>query len=292
MTSNITDTALIFEGGGMRASYTAAVVATLLDAGLYFDYVAGISAGSSNTANYLARDAKRAKLSFVDFADDPRFGSWKTWIQGKGLFNAHYIYEETCLPGGPLPYAFDTFAANPARLRIGAFDMDSGRTIYWSRSDMARPADLMRRVRASSTMPIIMPPVTIDSRTYVDGAIGQGGGIPLSIAQADGFRRFFVVLTRDRHYIKPPTKADGFFRAYYRRHPSVAEGIADRPRQYNATREELLDLEREGRAYLFFPEHMTVSNRTHDVAALQASYDAGLAQSRRELPRWQDFLGL
>ncbi|NLH70181.1 MAG: patatin family protein, partial [Brooklawnia sp.] len=44
LTSNVTDAALIFEGGGMRASYTAAVVVALLNAGLHFDWVAGISA--------------------------------------------------------------------------------------------------------------------------------------------------------------------------------------------------------------------------------------------------------
>ncbi len=136
ITSNVTDTALIFEGGGMRVSYTAAVVATLIEAGIFVDYVAGISAGSSNTANYLSRAPERARKSFVDFADDPRFGSWKTWLQGKGLFNAQYIYEETCLPGGPLPFDFETFQANPAQFRIGAFDMKLGDTIYWSRSDI------------------------------------------------------------------------------------------------------------------------------------------------------------
>ena len=47
LSSNVHDTALIFEGGGMRVSYTAAVVVALLDAGVHFDWVAGISAGSS-----------------------------------------------------------------------------------------------------------------------------------------------------------------------------------------------------------------------------------------------------
>ena len=37
LSSNVHDTALIFEGGGMRVSYTAAVVVALLDAGVHFD---------------------------------------------------------------------------------------------------------------------------------------------------------------------------------------------------------------------------------------------------------------
>ena len=54
MQNNIFDTALIFEGGGMRASYTAGVVNTLLENELYFDSVAGISAGASHSVNYLS----------------------------------------------------------------------------------------------------------------------------------------------------------------------------------------------------------------------------------------------
>ncbi|HCX03129.1 MAG TPA: patatin family protein, partial [Clostridiales bacterium] len=77
--NNIKDTALIFEGGGMRASYTAGILNNLLENKLYFNYIAGISAGSSHTVNYVSRDKERAKKSFVDFVKDPNFGGWKSF---------------------------------------------------------------------------------------------------------------------------------------------------------------------------------------------------------------------
>ena len=88
MTSNVTDTALLFEGGGMRAALTSAVVAELLRERIHVDFVAGISAGSSNAVNYLSRDPARARRSFVDFADDPRFGNWLSFVRGKGQSTA------------------------------------------------------------------------------------------------------------------------------------------------------------------------------------------------------------
>ena len=290
--SNITDTALIFEGGGMRGAFTAAIAAVMLKAGIFCDYVIGISAGASNTANYLSREPERAKRSFVDFAGDPRFGSWKTWLRGQGYFNAHYIYEETWLPGGPLPYNFAAFMANPARFRIGAFDAEQGETVYWGREDVAEPIDLMKRVRASSSMPLIMPPTILDGRLYVDGALGHGGGIPLATAQRDGFTKFFFIGTRQRDYIKESEKLDRFFKVFYRKHPAIADGILARPANYNAAREELLELERQGQALLVYPDQITITNRTADVAALQEAYDAGLTQAHRDLPRWKEFLGL
>ncbi len=56
---NQPDVALIFEGGGMRNSYTAPMVVELLARNLN-GCVYGISAGSSHTVNYLVRDATNA----------------------------------------------------------------------------------------------------------------------------------------------------------------------------------------------------------------------------------------
>lgn len=291
LTSNVHDVALIFEGGGMRASYTSAVVTALLGAGIHFDWVGGISAGSSNTANYLARDPERARRSFVEFAADPQLGNLRTFVRGQGLFNAHYIYEEAGLPGRALPYDFATFRANPARMRIGAFRCDTGEEVYWSKDDAPRLADLMVRVRASSSMPVLMPAVTIDGASYLDGALGPSGGIALDAARADGFRRFFVVLTRERSYVKPPVRHTAAIRRHFRRWPAVAEAIIARTANYNRTREELLELERSGQALLFFPDRMPVENRERNVTRLAQSHALGRAQAARELPRWREWLG-
>lgn len=287
----IDDVALIFEGGGMRASQTAAVVVALLKAGLDFGWAAGISAGASHLVNYLSGDAERSRKSFVEFADDPQIGGYISFLRGKGLFNSHYIYEQAGLPGGVLPFDFAAFAAHPARRRIGAFEAESGRTVYWSEADLRTLPDLMRRVRASSTMPMLMPPTLIDGQTYFDGAIGVNGGIALDVARGEGFRRFFVVLTRERAYIKPPARLPAVYRAWFRRHPAVADGVINRWRHYNQVRQELFDLERDGQALVFAPDVALATNRTRSVPRLRAAYDAGWDQAQRELPRWRDFLG-
>jgi predicted patatin/cPLA2 family phospholipase len=286
----VTGTALLFEGGGMRASYTSGLLVALLEAGLHLDWVGGISAGASNTANYLSRDTWRARHSFTDFAADPMFGDWRTFVRGQGLFNAQYIYEETGLPGQALPFDWGTFTASTARLRIGAFNATRGEQVHWAREDMPALGDLMVRVRASSTMPLVMPPVTIEGEVYVDGALGPAGGIPLDAARADGYERFLAVLTQDRGYVKPPMRNDWLLRRWYRRLPSVAEALRQRPARYNATREELFELERAGTAYLFVPEVMPVGNGERSVARLRASHEAGVAQARRELPAIREFL--
>jgi len=290
MENNIKDTALIFEGGGMRASYTAGFLNNLLENELYFDYVAGISAGSSHSINYLSRNTERAKRSFVDIVTEPEFGGWSSFLKGEGYFKSKYIYEETHYPDAALPFDFDVFMSNPAKLRIGAFDRDLGKIHYFSKADMKRVEDVVKIVRSSSSMPIFMPPTLYKEHCYVDG--GLGGGIALDIAKDDGYKRFFVVLTRERGYRKQPVKFQGMLKAYYKKYPAVAEAMINRHEIYNRTLDELETLEREGRAFLVYPDVMPVSNREISRDKLDESYHMGYAQGKRDVPKWRTFLGV
>ncbi|AQX15079.1 MULTISPECIES: patatin-like phospholipase family protein [Tessaracoccus] len=292
ITSTVTDTALIFEGGGMRAAYSSGVLAVLLEAGIHCDWVGGISAGSSCTVNYVAQDAERAERSFVDFAAHPEFGDWRTWLAGKGVFNAEWIYEQTSLPHQVLPLDFDAFTGNPAQVRIGGFRCSDGEMVYRGRDDLADMAALMKRVRASSTMPLLMPLTTIDGVDYCDGALGPTGGFALDAARADGYDRFIVVMTRERGYRKPPARFPVAHRALFRRYPAVARGILQRPANYNRTVDELLELERAGRAYLVFPDLMPIRNSERRVPVLRSVFQAGRAQAERELPAIRRFVGV
>lgn len=293
MTSNVFDTALIFEGGGMRASYTCALANVLLENGIFFDNVYGLSAGASNTVNYVSRDIDRARRSFVDLVEDPEFGGIHTLLQHKGYFSAQHIYEEAGLADGFLPFDFASFCANPAKITIESFNRDTGESVYWTKNDMPTIEDLMVRVRASSTLPLIMPPPRVDGARYYDGGLGEGAGFLLPRAQRDGFTRFLIVRTRPRAYRKAPSDglADKFTRAILWGRPYVTDALKSRPERYNAMCDEIEQLEAAGNAYVFYAEDMAVSSGETDIAKLAASYDAGYAQAMRELPAIKEFLG-
>ena len=240
---NQPDVALIFEGGGMRNSYTAGMVVELLARNLNFGRVYGISAGSSHTVNYLVRDPSRARASFVELVKYPRFGGWGSFLAGHGYFNGPYLYEElieNAPAGDPMAFDWDTFRANPADLHIEAMDWDTGETVAFTKADMKTAHDVGVMVRASSTMPIFMPPTTIDGRTYMDGGMGDSWGILLNAARADGFERFCIIRTQPRAYRKKPMSVSQqrLFRALFRKHPIVAERTspAGSPTTSSATR--------------------------------------------------------
>ncbi|MBQ9021751.1 MAG: patatin family protein [Eggerthellaceae bacterium] len=288
--SNIFDCALIFEGGGMRASYTAAVVNALLAEGIYFDHVYGVSAGSSNTVNYLSRDRMRTWESFTALAADPHFGDWRTWLSGKGIFNAQWIYQEAGLPDGIIPFDFETFAANPAKLTIAGFERDTGRSCMWGRDDMQTLEDVMLHVRASSTLPVLMPAVKIDGQVCYDGGLAEGNGLLIPAAVADGFSKFFIVRTRPKGFRKP--EHPGPIVNFFWRYPHMQQALLEWGPGYNAMCDLAEQLEAEGRALVVYAEDQMCENNTTDVELLLRNYELGEAQAQRDLPKWKEFLGI
>ncbi|MFZ1382682.1 MAG: patatin family protein, partial [Scrofimicrobium sp.] len=233
-----------------------------------------------------------SQKSFVDLVLDPNIGNLRTWIQGAGLFNAEYIYQNTSDEGQMLEYDWDVFEKNPAQFRIGGFRANDGQEVYWGREDVKEPHDFLIRVQASSTMPVFMPPVEIDGQTYVDGALGPSGGIALDAAKAAGYEKFLVILTRGRNYVKKPFRAGAVVDRAFKDFPAVSEALARRPANYNRTREELFDLEADGKAYVYAPTGFTVSNQERRISRLKRSYDEGSQQIREEIPAIKEFLGL
>ncbi len=290
MESNVFDTALIFEGGGMRDSYTAAVVNVLLENQIYFDNVYGVSAGSSHSCNYISRDRWRTKESFVGFVKDKDFGGWDTFLEHKGFFSAHYIYEESGKPGGNLPFDFVSFAENPAKITISSFRRDTGETVYWTKKQMGSLDALMSRVRASSSLPIFMPPPQIEGFACYDGGLGEGAGLLLPKAERDGFEKFFIVRTRPKEYRKK--EGDNPMALLFPRRPYLRKALNTRAQRYNAMCEHMEELEAQGKAYIFYSKNITATSATTEEAVLEENYKAGYEQAQEELPKWREFLGL
>ena len=293
LTSNVFDCALAFEGGGYRAAYTAGLVVVLLEQGIYFDYACGISAGASHVLNYLSRDIPRAALAFMGIDGTEKLGGMGSFVRGKGYFNADYMYEG-CLTDGFFPYDWDTFAANPARLRFQAFERDTGRTVRFGREDASDTLSLFRLARASSTIPIAMNPAPVRGITYYDGGLGEGAGIPLRMAERDGFERVVLVTTRPAGYRKKPLSArtERVMRRLFGRYPHLLEAVLTRNDRYNAELDYVAQREREGSVLVIRPEQMPVGNGTLNAAKLEAASQLGHAQALRELPRLREFVGL
>ena len=291
LTTNVEGCALVFEGGGYRAGYTAGMSSVLLERGIYFPFVCGISAGASNTVNYLSRDRWRVRWAFVDLAGIPEAGGMLSALRGKGFINADYCYRGA-VERGVAPFDWNTFVANPARLRVQAFERDTGRSVCWGKEDCPTVGDLIDRVRASSTLPWIMDPIELDGQVMFDGGLGAGAGLPLCLAEQEGYEKFLFLATRPLGYRKQPYT--GATRRMILRltadYPHLREAILTRAERYNAEMERIQRLADDGKCLIVRPDAMPVSSLTLDTNKLDASFYMGRAQALRDLPQWEEFL--
>lgn len=289
--ANVACTALVFEGGGYRAGYTAGIADVLLEQGIYFPFVCGLSAGASNTVNYLSRDRHRVKWAFTELAAQKEAGGIAQAIRGNGYINADYIYRGL-IDKGAAPFDWEAFTENPADLRIQAFERDTGMTRVWSKKSIGDLYRLIDVVRASSTLPWLMNPIEVDGQVMLDGGLGRGGGIPVWLAETAGFDRFFFLATRPKGYRKEPFSGAKLktILALTSDYPFFREAVLTRWERYNAELERVEELERQGHCLIVRPDEMIVESTTFDVPLLRRSFELGRAHALRDLPRWREFL--
>ena len=289
---SVNDVALAFEGGGYRASYTAGMANVLLENNVHIEFVCGISAGASHTIDYISRDQHRVKAAFTMLPSKmPEAGGVRSLLTGHGYFNADYDYWG-CVVDGFMPFDWETFANSTSDLRIQSFAAETGESVVWSKSDMVNMRALFDRVRASSTLPWFMKPLTIDGLTMFDGGLGRGAGIPVRLAGDAGVERVVLVATRPAGYRKQPaTPAE---KALYRRVAHgmelLYEAMVSRHERYNAELDHIAELERQGRCLVIRPEVMPVSSTTIKTPELLRSYELGHEQALRDWPRVERFL--
>lgn len=108
---------------------------------------------------------------------------------------------------------------------------------------------------------------------------------------AKGCERVIVVLTRERSYVRRPEKLQPLIDAAYRKYPRFCDTMRRRADTYNASRERLFQLEREGRALLFAPHSTEGFHRTEkDVEKIRALWKDGYDEGMERLDEVQDFL--
>lgn len=288
----VSDVALVFEGGGTRNSYTAPFVERLLREDIDVGWVGGVSAGASHVVNYLSQDIQRSINSFTDFIAQPASSGWRPMLRGRGYFDAEYIYEDAGLPDGAMPLDYETFKNNPTPYRISAVRADTGETINWGPDDIPDLPTLMKYTRASSTIPGVMRMPYIDGVPFVDGALGSSGGIPIDAAEADGFKKFLIVLTRPKGFRRTTPKRPQLLRQIFRSNPVVAELLITRHERYNASLDWAAELERKGQAYVFYANNMSITKVERKRSKLIHNYKLGRAQADAEWPAIREFMGL
>lgn len=274
--------ALVLEGGGCRGVYTAGVCDVLMENGIHFQGIAGISAGALNGVHCLARQIGRTAVINIAHIRDPRLIGWRTLYRDFGLMGFRFMFRDAMKL-----YPFDpALLEDPSRrLAIGVTDLGTGEEVYLEGGG----ADAVcRAAAASSSLPCISRIAKLGGRKYLDG--GCAVPVPLDWALEQGYSRIVTVLTDERSVRRTPRDLSRVKRRY-RRYPAFLQALERGADVYNAMRERIAALEEQGRIFVIAPETPPEAGiLERDPDRLLAFYRLGRADMEKRLPALREYL--
>lgn len=186
--------ALVLEGGGMRGVVSAGMTAAIERLGLTqcFDMVVGSSAGALNASALLAGVAGAAAMTYhAVLAGSREFIDPLRLLRGRPALDVAYALGHASSTLDPDRHA--RTIESPVPLHCIAVDVDTAQPVTFS--GMRTKDELWAVLLATTRMPWVGgPPVVIDGRRYIDGALAAP--IPIETAIVAGATHVLALQTR------------------------------------------------------------------------------------------------
>ena len=262
--------ALVLEGGTFRPMFSCGVMDALIDSGVEFEYVIGVSAGISNASSYISKQTGRNLEIMQKYRHDKRYLGFRNIFSDKSIFGRKFIYET--IPRELMPFDKETFFSSSAEFVVGVTNAHTGEMEYMNRKD---PVNGHILLQATCALPVIFPPIVYEGKQYYDG--GLVDSIPAQKAIDDGNEKMLIVLTRTKDYVKTESKAYKIAASILKRkYPQVAQRLLTRHTRYNKEVEFCNQLEREGRAVILRPsEEVQIESLEGDMEKIERIYKYG-----------------
>lgn len=277
---------LVLEGGAMRGLFTAGVIDVMMENGITYDGIIGVSAGSSFGCNYKSHQPGRVLRYNLQYGKDPRYMGFRTLLTTGNLVGAEFAYHT--LPLELDVFDIKTFEADPTEFYSVSTDCLTGAPVYYRMDKVTY--DSLEWLRASASMPLVTKPVKVGGKIMLDGGISDS--IPLKHFQQIGYEHNVVVLTRERSYRKQPATLWPYH-LLMRRYPAITNAMAHRHEMYNAQLRYVAEQEKTGHTLVIAPrEPLPIERTDMDPRKIKAVYQIGRDTCLGMLPRLKEFLNI
>ena len=276
---------LVLEGGAMRGLFTAGVMDVLMENGIVFDGIVGVSAGAAFGCNYKSGQIGRVLRYNTTYCQDWRYCSFRSLIKTGDLYGADFCYHE--LPEQLDLFDDEAFQKNAADFYAVCTDCESGEPVY-KKIQSAQYTDL-EWIRASASMPLVSRIVDINGQKLLDGGIADS--IPLRFMENSGYANNVVVLTQPRSYRKKKNSLLPLMKLALKKYPKVVDAMARRHINYNETLDYIRKQEQAGKVFVISPDEKLDIGRTEkDPDKLRAVYAIGRKAAEAKLGELKRFL--
>ena len=275
---------LVLEGGGLRGLFTAGVLDCLMEEGILFDGMVGVSAGAVFGCNLKSGQKGRVLRYNTRYCRDRRYCSLYSLITTGSLFGTEFCYR--LLPEELDPFDWKRYEENPMEFFAACTDVETGEATFFScEGEKDRVMDIFR---AGASMPLVSKPVTIDGRRYLDGGIADS--IPLAFLEGRGYEKNLVILTRPLDYEKSRGKGGVIMDLVYGKNSGISRAMARRHEMYNAEKNYVLKRAEEKKAFLIAPpKPLPVSRVEKDPKKLYLAWEEGQKAARNALAELKEF---
>lgn len=261
---------LVLEGGAMRGMFTAGVIDVMMENGIEYDGIIGVSAGAAFGCNYKSKQIGRVIRYNMKFCNDKRYSGIRSLLKTGNIYNTDFAYGEVPLKHDV--FDFDTYQNDPTDFYVVCTDVETGEAvyhIYGGKDDHG-----FDWIRASASMPMVSQIVEIDGQKLLDGGIADS--IPVRYFETIGYDKTIVVLTQPEHYQKKPNRLMPLIRLKYKKYPKLAEAMEKRHLVYNQTLAYIEEQEKLGKLFVIRPPHrLQIGKVEKDPNKLKEIYDIG-----------------
>lgn len=276
---------LVLEGGALRGLFTAGVIDVMMENGIEFDGLIGVSAGAAFGCNYKSRQPGRVIRYNKRYAHDWRYCSVKSLLKTGDLFGAEFAYH--MLPDELDKFDVATFDRHPMEFYAVCTDVQTGEPVY--KRLMHHGYAMNEWIRASASMPLASKVVAVEGYQLLDGGIADS--IPLRFFEQQGYDKNVVVLTQPKGYVKKPNPLMPLLRLQLHRYPKFLKAAAERHIMYNEETEYVAQQEKEGKAFVIRPHSiLPIKHITHDPELMQKVYEDGRSVMLSRLTELKSFL--
>lgn len=261
---------LVLEGGALRGLFTAGVIDVMMEAGIDFDGLIGVSAGAAFGCNYKSHQPGRVIRYNKRYARDWRYCSVRSLLKTGDIFGAEFDYHT--LPDELDKFDVSTFDESPMEFYAVCTDLVTGEPVY--KLLMHHGYEFNQWIRASASMPLASRVVEVAGRKLLDGGIADS--IPLRFFEQQGYDRNVVVLTQPEGFVKRPNPLMPLIRLQLHRYPKFLKAAAERHLMYNAETGYVRQREKAGQVFVVRPASvLPIKHITHDPLLMQTVYEEG-----------------
>ncbi len=283
MTKTVENVSLVLEGGTFRTVYTAGVLDAFMEDNLYFPYIVGISAGAINTVSYVSKQPKRTFNVLTKYRNDPRYMGVRNIFKEKSLFGLDFGYNQ--IPNKLILFDWDTYYAYDGEVEFGVTNARTGEVEFMDALTMTKDCQMLR---ATCAIPFAFPEIVLNDVPYYDG--GLANAIPVDRAIEKGYHKHVIILTRPEGYVKKTGRGTKWsIRLLQKKYPNLVETMRTRAARYNARMEEIAEIERNGKVFIFKPDY-ALKSFEGKVENMQVSYEMGYRHAKEKMDALKAFL--